>query len=52
MQKSPKNWKWPDEDIYIYKDIKQKINIPKRVNIKREVYIYYKYISSLKTVNK
>nr|CAI5825039.1 unnamed protein product [Callosobruchus analis] len=41
MQKSLKNWKWPDKDdlnLYPYQDIKRKINPPKRVNSNRGVY--------------
>nr|CAI5856007.1 unnamed protein product [Callosobruchus analis] len=41
MQKSLKNWKWPDKDdlnLYPYQDINRKINPPKRVNSNRGVY--------------
>nr|CAI5827726.1 unnamed protein product [Callosobruchus analis] len=41
MQKSLKNWKWPDKDdlnLYPYQDIKRKINPPKRINSNTGVY--------------
>lgn len=41
MQKSLKNWKWPEKqdlNIYLWSDIKEKINIPQKTNSKREFY--------------
>lgn len=39
MQKSLKNWKWPnkpDVSLYCMTDIKEKIKTPKKINSKRE----------------
>lgn len=41
MQKSQKNWKWPDKpdvNLYPVTDIKEKIKTPKKVNSKRPFY--------------
>lgn len=41
MQKSLKNWKWPEKEdlnLYPYQDIKEKIKQPKNNNSKREVF--------------
>lgn len=41
MQKSLKNWKWPnkpDVSLYCMTDIKEKIKTPKKINSKREFY--------------